>query len=224
MNLIQISSSNSLAREVTNYIHEIYIKSITEKDFFTLVLSGGNTPKLIFDELVANYLKKIDWKKVHLFWLDERCVSPDHKDSNYKLAKDHLLNSLNIGSIHRMQGGLDPVDAALMYEEVIKEFFDLKEGEVPAFDLILLGMGEDGHCASLFPESSELKERKRLVISTQNEHNGHKRVTLTLPIINKSNKILMIGSQEKLDVFNDTKRALPIHLVSRENMKVVVKI
>lgn len=224
MNLIETNSNDILAKKVANYINEMYIKSISERGLFTLVLSGGNTPKFVFDELVANYSKKIDWTRVHLFWLDERCVPPEDKDSNYKLAKDHLLNFLYINSIHRIQGELDPENAAIVYEKVIKEFFELKEGEIPAFDLILLGMGEDGHCASLFPESSEVKEVKRLVVSTQKKHNGHKRITLTLPIINKSDKILMIGSQEKLDVLNDTKRALPIHLVSRENMEIVVKI
>lgn len=212
------------AKKTVDHIYKIYLKSINIKDCFTLVLSGGNTPKIIFDELVRDYTASIDWKKVHIFWLDERCVDPEHEDSNYKLAKDHLLDYLEPGSVHRMEGELEPKLAASRYEDVIRDFFDLHEGEIPAFDLILLGMGEDGHCASLFPQSSELHEKKRLVVSTEKQYNGHTRISLTLPVINMSTKVLMIGSQKKLDVFNDKQRALPIHQVNQENMKVIVAI
>lgn len=203
-------------------IKEESSKAILQKDSFTLVLSGGNTPKLIFDELATNYLKTINWSKVHIFWLDERCVHPTHKDSNYKLAYDNLLSKIdNIGSIHRMKGELNPIEASKIYEKEILNFFGTDEVK---FDFILLGMGEDGHCASLFPKSSELEERERLVVSTQNKHNGYKRITMTLPIINKSSITLMINSKDKFDVFNDERRALPIHLLNNENMKVLVKI
>jgi len=210
-------------KNISYSVYDEYIKSIKEKDYFTLVLSGGNTPQFIFEELVKNYLEKINWKKVHIFWLDERCVLPTDKDSNFKLAKEYLLDFIDSGSIHRMQGEIEADESALLYEKEIKNFFKSKGIKTPIFDLILLGMGTDGHCASLFPDSIELKEHNRLVISTNKEYNGNKRITLTLPIINRSNKVLMIGSKEKLNVFNAIKKDLPIHLVNKKNMKVIIR-
>jgi 6-phosphogluconolactonase len=220
--MITTTTHEKFIHTVCEVIKEQAGKSIQEKDSFTFVLSGGKTPKDIFVELAKNYKNSIEWRKVHFFWLDERCVEPDHEDSNYKLAYDQLLSKLNgVGSVHRMKGELEPREAAKEYAQDIKNFFSQAEVK---FDFILLGMGGDGHCASLFPESSELDEMKRLVVSTEKQYNGHNRISLTLPVINRSGKVLMISSQEKLDVFLDTQRALPIHLVNRENMKAVVRI
>jgi len=193
-------------------------KTISKKDSFTLVLSGGNTPKFIFDELSTNYLENINWSKVHIFWLDERCVPPSHNDSNFKLAYEYLLSKIeNIGSIHKIKGELPPIEAAKLYEEEILDFFGTNEVQ---FDFILLGMGEDGHVASLFPNSKEVGEQKKLVISTKKKYNGYKRISLTLPIINKSDKLLMINNNYKLQIFKD--RGFPIHSVNNGNMKVII--
>lgn len=220
-NLIKCNNEAKFIDAICKTIVEQASIHIKQKDSFSLVLSGGKTPKLIFDNLALYYKNKIDWGKVDFFWLDERCVNPSHVDSNYRLAYEYLISRLEkVGTIYRIKGELSPSSAAKEYERDILKYFQNKN---ILFDLILIGMGEDGHCASLFPESSELNKSKKLVVATKNEYNGHKRVTLTFPIINKCDKVLMINSQEKYDVYNDLQKALPIHFVNRENMKIIFK-
>jgi len=213
------NKSNEFIEDICESIKEQANNYINEKGSFTLVLSGGRTPKDIFLELSDNYKGSIDWTKVHLFWLDERCVSPTHEDSNYKLAHDYLISKLDsIGSVHRMKGELDPVVAAKEYENDIVTFF---ERDDIVFDFILLGMGEDGHVASLFPNSKEVKLKDKLVISTEEKYNGHYRISLGLNLVNKSKfKLLMVTNAEKKEILDSESLNLPIHKIENIKLKV----
>jgi 6-phosphogluconolactonase len=180
--------------EFANRISQIIVKraneSIKERGRFSFVLSGGSTPKYIFMDLAENHKNSIEWSKVHFFWLDERCVEPSHKDSNYKLAYDHLISKLeSVGSVHRIKGEIYPNQAVKEYKLEMLNFFIDNEVE---FDFVLLGMGEDGHVASLFPDAKELQEKNKIVLSTNKKYNGFYRITLSSNTINNSKFNLLI--------------------------------
>ncbi|HEX2740198.1 MAG TPA: 6-phosphogluconolactonase, partial [Rubrobacter sp.] len=128
-------------------------EAIEERGRFAVVLAGGSTPRATYKILASDYSDSIDWSKVHVFFGDERTVAPDHEDSNYRMAREALLDHIRVGSVHRMRCELLPDEAAADYEEQLREFF----GGLPQFDLILLGIGGDGHTASLFPETPALE-------------------------------------------------------------------
>lgn len=158
-------------------------QAITEKGAFYVALSGGSTPKAIFEKLKNDYASAIDWNQVHLFFSDERAASPDDPDSNYHMAMTHGFASLNLlkSQIHRMVAEKELEKHALEYEELIKKI-------VPncQFDLVMLGMGEDGHTASLFPQSQGLHVENRLVIANYIPSKKCHRMTMTFPCINRS--------------------------------------
>ncbi len=172
-------------------------KNIEEKGSFSLVLSGGATPKGIYKMMARE--PHFEWKKIHLFWGDERWVAPGHPESNYRMVKEALLDHAtippeNINPIRTEE--IDPETAALFYEEDLKSFFKDEKQERNRFDLILLGVGEDGHIASLFPNSKILKEEKRWVVPTTNP-SDQKRLTFTLPLINQAKTIFFLASGKK---------------------------
>ncbi|SMD34360.1 6-phosphogluconolactonase [Reichenbachiella faecimaris] len=187
-------------------------KAISEKNRALLVLSGGRTPIAIFELLASNYSSKIDWEKVDLFWLDERCVDPSDELSNFGSTKKYLIDRLEvIGNVYRMKGELDPALAAIEYENQLRNYFG---GNIPVFDIILLGMGEDGHVASLFPNCEELENRDRWVLSTSKPHNGCYRITLSMDLINNAKfKLLMVNSVEKLNILLSEEARFPINCV-----------
>jgi 6-phosphogluconolactonase len=169
---------------------------------FTIALSGGPTPTGLYT-LVAQepYRSRIPWTQVHVFWGDERCVPPDHPDSNYRLAHDALLAHVPIpaGNIHRISPELrDCKLAAAWYAQELAAFFQLQPGTFPCFDLILLGIGEDGHTASLFPGMPGLEERQALAVATPPGRlpPAVDRVTLTLPVLNAAHHIVFLVTGE----------------------------
>jgi 6-phosphogluconolactonase len=170
----------------------------------TIALSGGSTPRAIFDELSESFADKISWDKVCLFWGDERCVSPTDRESNYKMTKDHLLSKVSIpeGQVYRVEGELEPGEAAKNYERVLKEVLPLNK-DLPEFDIMLLGMGDDGHTASVFPYEIELWDKKELCVVATHPVSGQKRVSLTGDVINNSKEIYFLvtgeNKAEKLD-------------------------
>lgn len=173
-------------------------EAIEERGRFTVVLAGGSTPKATYDILARDYAGRIDWSKVHVFFGDERSVPPDDDDSNYKMAREALLDHVPIGSVHRMQGELPPDDAAEAYEEELRGFFG--PDELPRFDLILLGIGGDGHTASLFPETSALEVHDRLVVANPVLKLETTRVTLTVPVINAAHAVyFLVAGEGKAD-------------------------
>jgi len=162
---------------------------------FAAALSGGSTPRRLYSFLGSSpYCENIDWKKVHIFWADERCVAPSHKDSNYKLVADELLQKAGVPeeNIHRIHGEEEPGPAAARYEEELNSFFG--PSRTPVFDLVILGAGADGHTASLFPGSVLLEEKTRTVVPVYREKPGINRVSLTLPVLNRAANILFLVS------------------------------
>ncbi|GAB4486554.1 MAG: 6-phosphogluconolactonase [Anaerolineales bacterium] len=163
---------------------------------FSVALSGGSTPRALYERLSTTDLaERIPWPKIHLFWGDERCVPPDHPESNYGMTAGALLSRIPIPTenIHRIRGELPPAEAASLYEAELRAFF----GETPAFDLIFLGIGEDGHTASLFPGSPALAETARWVVDV--EHTTPppplvSRVTLTFGVLNAARRVVFLAS------------------------------
>jgi 6-phosphogluconolactonase len=184
----------------TEHLLETAKKAIAERGLFTIALSGGSTPKAIFQEL-KKHKTSIDWGKVFVFWSDERAVSPDHPDSNYKMAMDNGLAELPIPKhqIFRMHAENHIETNAISYEELIKQIVNNEE-----FDFIMLGMGDDGHTASLFPGTKALGVNDKLVTSNYVDKQKAHRMTFTFPLIQKGLvKIIYVLGSEKTEVVSN---------------------
>lgn len=167
-------------------------------DRFSVALSGGSTPRRLFKTLAATpFREHIPWERIHIFWGDERCVPPEHPGSNYRLACEALLNHVPIPkrNIHRICGELEPEAAAQAYAAELRDFFDTAW---PTFDLIWLGLGQDGHTASLFPGSDAVVEAKRPVVAVTAHYQDRpaRRVTLTPPAINAARHVVFLVTGE----------------------------
>ena len=159
-------------------------------DKYHIALSGGSTPKVLFECLAKQYATAIDWEKVHFYWGDERCVPPDDADSNYGMTKDKLLQHINIPfeNIHRVLGRRNPTEEAIRYGNEI--FWNLPlVDSLPVFDLIILGMGGDGHTASIFPHQMGLLASDKTCAVATHPTSGQKRITLTGEIINHAKQV-----------------------------------
>jgi len=170
------------------------LRATTEGNDVRIALSGGSTPKR-FHELLAE-AEGIDWSRVHVFWGDERMVPPDDEQSNFRMAKETLLDKVGIPAvqIHRMRGELDPGEAADEYERALRESFGVEPPDVPRLDLNILGVGADGHTASLFPGTTALDERERWVVANHVPQQGAWRVTLTYPVLNAAKVTLVLAN------------------------------
>jgi 6-phosphogluconolactonase len=170
-----------------------------ELDRFSVVLAGGNTPRRVYELLATERFKRrVEWTQVHLFFGDERCVPPDHPDSNYLMAYETLISKVPIPTknVHRIIGEGNPNESARLYENQLKTFF--AGTSWPRFDLVLLGMGADGHTASLFPGSDALKEKSKWVVATKMEKLEHSRITLTVPVFNHAAQVMfLVTGKEK---------------------------
>ncbi|GAC1431027.1 MAG: 6-phosphogluconolactonase [Terriglobales bacterium] len=183
---------------------------------FSIALSGGSSPKGLFTLLAGGNVPPIPWDKTYFFWGDERHVPPDNFESNYRMAKETLLDKLAGPESHifRVHSEETADKAASDYEQTIKEFFKLSLGEFPRFDLILLGIGPDGHTASLFPGTTALKENNRLVVSNWVDKLKTERITMTYPVLNNAAAVmfLVIGADKApavSKVFEDSSSELP---------------
>ena len=206
--ILVVSNPDELSRRAAQEFVRQAGEAVQAKGFFTVALSGGSTPKGLYMQLASDhYREQVPWSKVYLFWGDERCVSPDHQDSNYRMARESLIDKVPIPeeNIYRMPAEQGDHDcAATEYEQTIKAFFRLEAGEQPRFDLILLGMGEDGHTASLFPWTSALEETDRLVFANYIGKLGAYRLTLTVPVINHAALVLfLISGESKASVLRE---------------------
>lgn len=173
-------------------------EAIAERGVFRIAFSGGNTPIPLFRLLAGkDWSDRLPWEKMAIFWVDERCVGPDHPDSNYGLVRRELLNHVPATHFYRMRGDAEPVQAAAKYEEQIRNEFALGPAELPRFDFILLGMGEDGHTGSIFSKSPALAEKKRLVIDQYVPERKGDRITLTLPVINNARCCMFLVTGEE---------------------------
>ena len=184
-----------VAEKFCAYLYDL----ITAQEVVYIALSGGSTPKIVFDWLAERY-GHLDWSKVHLFWGDERCVPPTHEDSNYKMTVDHLLSKIVIPSenVHRIKGEAPPVQEAVSYSQLLEKTLPGHNG-VPQFDLVILGMGGDGHTASIFPHQIDLWSSGRWCEVADHPTSGQKRVTITGKVINNAHEVafLITGSDKK---------------------------
>jgi 6-phosphogluconolactonase len=194
-----------LCEKVTQEILVLSNKKIATHGKFTLVLSGGTTPKGVYQCMASpSYRKKFQWEKIHFFWSDERWVDPSDPKSNFRMVSQALLTKVNIppANIHPVPTKNEALkDSARLYEEMIRDFFKLKKGSIPRFDLILLGVGPDGHTASLFPGNPSLLVKNRLAVTTSPKSQSEQRITLSLPVLNGADRVLFIVSgEEKADI------------------------
>jgi 6-phosphogluconolactonase len=170
-------------------------QAVATRGVARVAISGGSTPKNTF-KLLADpagpFVATVPWDKLQLFWVDERCVGPDDPESNYGVARELLLSKVPIleKNVFRMEGELDPEEAASRYESTLRNVMKLEGAESPAFDLVTLGMGPDGHTASLFPHTAGLDEMSRLVIANHVPEKDVWRISLTWPVINQAAEVV----------------------------------
>ena len=194
MNLRVYNDARELSEAAARMFVEEARRRIDESGRFAVALAGGSTPKVTYEILAREYggPEDLDWSKVHAFFGDERSVPPDHEDSNYRMAQEALLSHVPVGSVHRMRGEMEPREAAALYEEELEEFF----GGPPVLDLVLLGIGEDGHTASLFPDTPALDARDRWAVENPVEKLNTTRLTLTVPAVDAARKVAFLVAGE----------------------------
>ena len=193
-----------LAQEAGRRLVAIAQQAVARKGEFNVALAGGSTPAGLYRLLAQDaYREAVEWQRTFVYFTDERCVPPDHEDSNYRMAREALLDHISIpqANVFRMAGELEPSEAAAFYEAILRQDFSLRGRSRPRFDLILLGMGEDGHTASLFPGMLATQERRRLVLTTQapaNVRPAVPRLTLSYVVLNAAaNVIFLISGTSK---------------------------
>lgn len=195
---IRISSdAKQLFHDAAAKFVEIAQIAVREHGRFMVALSGGSTPRSLYSELAGEFRSAVPWEQCIFFWSDERHVPPDDPESNYRMAYETMLSKvpLSAKNIHRVIAeNPDAAAAAEAYQEAVIDVFSLSPGEFPRFDLILLGMGPDGHTASLFPGSAGLNETKKLVIANWIEKFKSHRITFTFPVLNNAACVLFLTS------------------------------
>lgn len=197
------------------------IAATPEKQFYSIALSGGSTPRAVFEYLAVNYAERINWKKMLVFWGDERCVPPDHDDSNYKMAFDSLLGYTTLPdlNIFRIKGENDPAAEAKDYAAIVNKLLPHHKG-IPQFDLFMLGMGEDGHTASIFPNQISLFDSDKLFEASRHPVTKQNRITATGKLINNAKQVCFLvtgnGKAEKVAQVIEKKKgweSLPASLI-----------
>lgn len=199
--IVLVDDEQRLAETSAQFVAETMRDAVARDGVFRIALAGGSTPRRVHDVLVNEpRYRTLPWSRTEIFWGDERCVPPDHPDSNYRMARETLLSKVPIdpSRVFRMPAEQpDPDSAAARYEQVVRAAF-AEQGSVPRFDLILLGCGTDGHTASLFPGSAALLERERLVVAAWAASLQTWRMTMTLPLINAAAQVtFMVGGAAK---------------------------
>ncbi len=194
-----------VARQAAMIIEKLCKEALAERGVFNLALSGGKTPIPLFKLLSSpEWADRLPWERINLYWVDERCVPPEHEDSNYRVAREELLSHVAATKFYRMKGELDPVAAAESYEKLLQDHFNLtRPGELPRFDCVILGLGTDGHVGSLFPDTSDYIETSHLVIDVWVQKLHSSRITLTLPVLNNARSCMfLVSGREKHDVIS----------------------
>jgi len=199
----------ALARRAAQYFVEMADEAVGARGRARIAISGGSTPKAAF-ELLGDpgqpWRGRMQWDKLEIYWVDERCVPPDDQESNYRMTREALLDRVPLRpeQIHRMEGELDPEQAAARYETELQNSFRLEGAELPRFDLIALGMGPDGHTASLFPHTEALHEMSRLVTANRVALKDAWRITLTWPVINCADSVFfLVSGSDKAQILKD---------------------
>ena len=207
MELRRLTTPQDLFQAAAEEVIRCATSAITERGRFTIALSGGSTPKNLYTLIAANASASLSWDRMFFFWGDERHVPPDNPDSNYRMAKETLLSKAAIppANIFRIPAeNPDASAAADAYEQTLRKFFAVAPGEFPRFDLILLGIGPDGHTASLFPETAALEETSRLVVANWVEKLQTNRITFTLPVLNAARCVaFLVSGTDKAAVLHE---------------------
>jgi len=199
------TSAEETVKNFAVYLETLIKVNVNENNIFNVALSGGSTPKLLFKELRENYSKKIDWSYVHFYWGDERCVPSESLESNYGEALRIFLNSkyIPINNIHKIDGENSSGNEAERYSEEISNYVPFQNG-FPSFDLIILGIGEDGHTASIFPNQMELIDSEKICEVAIHPDTGQKRITITGRVINNAKNVsfLVTGKKKSIIIGN----------------------
>jgi 6-phosphogluconolactonase len=205
--ILNVSSSpDEVALAAAELLTESIVSAVATRGLARVAISGGSTPKAMFALLAdpaQKFLTLIPWTSLQLFWVDERCVPPTDKDSNFRMTDEAMLSKVPLPevNVHRMEGELDPTIAAARYESEIRNTFKLEGAETPTFDLILLGMGDDGHTASLFPHTEALDTMSHIVTANHVPQKDTWRITLTWPVINQGRTVVfVIAGKDKAEV------------------------
>jgi len=226
--LREFDDLESLSLAAAEFVCGLAQRCAAQKGVFSLALSGGSTPKRLYELLGSRpFNTQMPWDETHIFWGDERCVSVDHPDSNFRMVRNTLLDRILIPSenIHRMPAEVGPPDAAAVdYEKTLRRFFH-SCGDFPVFDLVLLGMGTEGHTASLFPKSPVLDETRQWVAGTlvPDMQPAVQRLTLTLPVLNHARCVCFLVSgtaKGKIvkEILEDREKASCVYPAARVQM------
>lgn len=200
--LVRVADSAALARNAAERFVALARHAVSDHGRFSVALSGGSTPRALYALLAQpEFASQVDWQRVHLFWGDERAVPSDNPDSNYHMAFE-TLGGLPVPAhqVHRVMTELGPGQAAETYELALRDFFKVEGDDLPSFDLVLLGMGANGHTASLFPRSLAVQETTHWVVSEYVDEVKMHRITLTAPVLNAAENILfLVAGEEKAE-------------------------
>ena len=220
--IIILKNSEELSKA---FCSALKLAVVSNKDkYFNIALSGGSTPKQIFRILSSEYKDTIDWKKVRLFWGDERCVSPENSESNYGVAKQLLIDNISLPeqNVFRIKGEEEPFGESIRYADIIKKNLKL-ENSLPAFDLTMLGVGEDGHTASIFPNQLHLLNSVRICETALHPETKQNRITITGKVINNSKRIfILVNGKNKAEIIkrimeNKNSGTLPAQNIEAKN-------
>lgn len=209
---------NEVAEQFSTY----FANKVEGAPTFHVALSGGSTPKVVFDVLAENFSDKINWSKVHFYWGDERCVPPTDDESNYKMTVDHLFSKIAVprSNIHRILGESDPIAEAMRYANLLEINLDRVDG-IPQFDLVILGMGDDGHTASVFPQEIELWDADDHCVVATHPESGQKRVSINGKVINTAKEVAFLvtgaGKAEKVQAIIEKEKGFEAYPASLVN-------
>lgn len=202
-NLRVYTDTDLLKRTAAEHVVSVCERAVNAHGYFSIALSGGSTPRVLYELLAdPSFSRYIDWDRVHVFWGDERCVPPDHSDSNFRMARMALLDHvpLPLTNIHRLHGEIDPTEAAADYERTLRQFFAHRRDGAVRLDLVLLGMGDDGHTASLFPGTAALDINDQIVAANYVDKLQSWRLTLTYLTINAADYVtFLIAGRSKAE-------------------------
>lgn len=210
--------------EVAEQFSAYFVEKVATADTFHVALSGGSTPKIVFDVLAEKFADQVDWDKVHFYWGDERCVPPTDAESNYKMTVEHLFSKIDVPheNINRILGEKDPNSEAMRYANLLEIDLDRVE-DTPQFDLVILGMGDDGHTASIFPHEIELWNAEDHCVVATHPDSGQKRVSINGKVINTAKEVafLVTGTSkaEKVEAIIEKKEGSEVYPASLVNPK-----
>ncbi len=217
----------SVAHLLVTHFLKLAKEKLAAGEDFHVAVSGGTTPRLFFEQLGLISQDDIPWKIIHIYWVDERCVNPDNKESNYGMVKEALFTKIVIpeSNIHRIRGEEEPEAECLRYAGVLSGSVPQAGGK-PAFDLVILGIGEDGHTASIFPDQMALLQSSRLCELARHPQTGQIRITLTGPVINAAKHVYVVATGKSKSrilrsVLNEKKRFYPATHIAPASGKLI---